>query len=108
MRRNIIGALLSALVFPGTGQFYLHRRRRGWLLLLVAAAAAIVYADFAVDQATALADQVLAGSIPLDPAAISARLDAAPTPLPETVAGIVFAICWIGAIVEALLVREPR
>ncbi|MDN4051827.1 hypothetical protein QPK32_01840 [Massilia sp. YIM B02763] len=106
MKRNVIGALLSALVFPGTGQFYLHRRGRGWLLLLLAAGAAIVYADFAVDQATALADQVLAGSVPLDPAAMAARLEAAPTPLPETVAGIVFAACWIGGIVEALLVRE--
>lgn len=106
MKRNVIGALLSALVFPGTGQFYLHRRCRGWLLLLLAAGAAIVYADFAVDQATALADQVLAGSVPLDPAAMAARLEAAPTPLPETVAGIVFAACWIGGIVEALLVRE--
>lgn len=106
MKRNVVGALLSGLVFPGVGQFYLHRRQRGWLLLLVAAAGAIVYADFAVNQATALADQVLGGSIPLDPIAIAAKLDAQPTPLPETIAGIAFAASWIGAILEALFVRN--
>jgi hypothetical protein len=106
MKRNIIGALVSALVFPGVGQFYLKRRRRAWLFLLPAAIAGLVYADFALQQATALADQVLGGSMPLDPAAISARLEAQPTPLPETLAGIVFVVCWVGSIAEALFSRD--
>ncbi len=104
MKRNVTGALLSALVFPGVGQLWLRRRPRGLLFLALAGVAAWVYADAAFDQANALAGQLLSGALPADPAALAARLEAQPAPLAQTVAGWAFAACWIGAIVEALLV----
>ncbi|WP_296948856.1 hypothetical protein [uncultured Massilia sp.] len=104
MKRNVVGALLSALVFPGVGQLWLGRRARGILFAVVALVAAWIYVAGAFDQASALAGQLLSGALPSDPAALAARLEAAPTPLAETVAGWALAACWLGAIVEALLV----
>jgi hypothetical protein len=66
-------ALLSALVFPGVGQWYLHRRRLALLFAVPALVAGYVYLNFALDEANALAGQVLAGSVPLDPAALAAQ-----------------------------------
>ena len=107
MRRKSVGAILSALVFPGVGQYYLGRRMRALLFLVPAVVAAILYFDFALDQANTMADQVLNGKVALDPAAIEAQLSNAPTPASVTLAGIVFAVCYVGSIVEALIAR-PR
>lgn len=96
-------ALLSALVFPGIGQWYLGRRRLALLFAVVALVAGYVYLDFALDEADALAGQLLGGSMPLDPAALSARLENQPTPLSMTVAGWVFVLCWIASVLEAWL-----
>lgn len=105
MRRKSVGALLSALVFPGVGQYYLGRRTRALLFLVPALVAAILYFNFALDQANTVADQLLSGKILADPAAIEAQLASAPTPVSVTLAGIVFAVCYVGSIVEALIAR---
>ena len=105
MKSKVVAALLSGLVFPGVGQYYLGRRGRGIVFVGVAAVAGLLYFSDALDQANALAGQVLGGSMPLDPAAIAARVEAQPTPPAMRIAGIVFALCWVGSIVEALLTR---
>ncbi len=94
-------ALLSALVFPGIGQWYLGRRRLALLFALPALVAGYVYLDFALDEANALAGQLLAGTMPLDPAALAAKLEGQPTPLPVTLSGWVFLVCWVASVVEA-------
>jgi hypothetical protein len=104
MRSNVTAALLSGLVFPGVGQWYLGRRQRALLFLAPAFAGGGVYASHALDAASSVADQVLGGNMPLDPIAIAAQLDALPTPLWVTVAGAVFVVCWVGSVAEALLV----
>jgi len=108
MKPKVVAALLSALVLPGAGQFYLRRRARAWLFLIPALAAGLFYLNHAFDQASALADQLLSGAMPLDPAAIEARVEAAPTPLPVTISAIVFGVCWVGSVLEALLVKPQR
>ena len=106
MKRKSVGALLSALVFPGVGQFYLGRRGRGLLFLVPTAVAVVVYVTFIMGEASGMADQLLSGKMALDPAMIEAQLAARPTPLPVTVAGLVLVACWIGSIVEALAARS--
>jgi hypothetical protein len=105
MKRKSVGVLLSALVFPGVGQYYLGRRTRALLFLVPAVVAAILYVNFALDAATMMTDQVLSGRIALDPAALEAQLAARPTPFSVTLAGIVFVVCYVGSIVEALIAR---
>jgi hypothetical protein len=45
--------------------------------------------------------------VPLDPAAIAAKVDAQPTSWAVTLSGWVFVVCWVGSVVEALL-RKPQ
>jgi hypothetical protein len=101
-------AMLSALVFPGVGQWYLARRRLALLFAVPALVAGYVYLDFALDEANALAGQVLAGSVPLDPAALAAKLEAQPTSWAVTLSGWVFVVCWVGSVAEALFGKTSR
>lgn len=107
MKSKFVAALLSALVFPGAGQYYMGRRGRGLAFAVVAAAGGLLYLNHALDQANALADQVLSGRVALDPAAIEAQIANAPTPLSVTISGVVFVACWVGSVLEALLVKPP-
>jgi len=105
MKSKVVAAVLSALVLPGAGQWYLGRRRRALAFLVPSVAAALAWANHAFDEANAVVDQVLSGSVALDPAAISAQVAARPTPAWVTAAGIVFGVLWVGSIVEALVVK---
>ena len=107
MRRKSVGALLSALVFPGVGQYYLGRRARALLFLVPAIVAGILYANFALDEASTVTDQLLSGKIAADPAAIESQIAARPTPFSVTLAEVVFVVCYVGSIAEALVVT-PR
>lgn len=108
MKRRSVAAVLSALVFPGAGQYYMGRKMRALLFIVPAVVAGLVYFNYAMDQANAVVDQVLSGSA-VDPAALAAKIEAQPTPLRITLCGVVFIACWVGSIVEAWLVDgQPR
>lgn len=109
MNRPVIAALLSALVFPGAGHLYLKRNGRALLFLLPTALAAAVFISHAFEQASAIADQILSGAMPTDPAAIAARLEQdGGSPL-STAAAAVMIVCWLCATVDAyLLARAGR
>lgn len=107
MKSKFVAALLSALVFPGVGQYYMGRRKRALLFAVVATVGGLLYLNHALDQANALADQVLSGRIALDPAAIEAQIAKAPTPLSVTISGVAFVACWVGSVLEAFLVKPP-
>lgn len=96
-------ALLSALVFPGVGQWYLRRRHLALLFAVPALVASLLYLNFALEEANAVAGQLLSGSVPLDPAAIAAKVESQPTSWAVTLSGWVFVVCWVGSVVEALL-----
>jgi hypothetical protein len=104
MRKNVAAALLSGLVFPGAGQWWLGRRLRGLLFLAGAAAGGYAYLSYSLDTAWALADQVLAGKI--DPAAVAAQAEAQATPFWVSAAGLVFVLCWAGSVIDAWLTRQ--
>jgi hypothetical protein len=107
MQRAVSAALLSAFVFPGAGHLYLRRHRRACLFLVPALAAVFVLAGDVMQRASALADQVVAGTLPLDPAAIAARLQAqGGTSALETACGVVLAACWLGSIVDSVVVAR--
>jgi hypothetical protein len=105
MKSKVKAALLSGLVFPGIGQYYLGRRTRGLLFLAPAAIGGLLYMNGMLDEANALAGQLMSGKLGLDPAAIEAGIEAHPTPLATSVSGIVFVVCWVGSVLEALLAK---
>jgi hypothetical protein len=110
MDRSVTAALLSALVFPGVGQLLLKRPARACIFLVPALLASVFFFDRVIARASSIADQILNGSLPLDPALIAARLE---RPYDNstlmTVCLVVMALCWIASTVDAyLLGRAAR
>jgi hypothetical protein len=104
MNRSMGAALMSALVFPGTGHFYLRRPVRACLFLLPALGSALVYFGDAASRASDLVDQVMAGRVAPDAAAMAAKLDASSGSAFVTACGWIFVLCWIGSIVDSFIV----
>lgn len=109
MNRSLKAALLSAFIFPGAGQLFLKRRGRACLFLLPSLVAAVYYFDQVMTRASAIAEQILAGKGPLDPAQLAAQLesDAPGSPL-MTAAAVVMIVCWIASIVDACLIGRAQ
>jgi hypothetical protein len=102
MNRSTKAALLSGLVFPGVGQWFQGRRGMALLFALPALVAGYAYLNHSLDEANALAGQIMSGAVALDPAALEAKLENQPTPLWVTLCGVVFLLCWVGSVIEAL------
>lgn len=105
MDRSSKAALLSALVFPGVGQWYLRRRLRALLFALPALAGAWVFGSHVWALAMSISDQIAAGQVGLDPLDIAARIHqqaAASTGATNLAAGVMIA-CWVAATIDAWL-----
>jgi hypothetical protein len=110
MDRSVSAALLSAFVFPGAGHLFLRRAARGCLFLLPALLAVVYFVGQVMSRASAIADQILAGTVPLDPALIAAQLESqgdSGSPL-MTLSVVVMIVCWAGSIVDSFLIGRAR
>jgi hypothetical protein len=109
MSRSTNALLLSVLVFPGAGHVYLQRKPRALLFIVPTLAAAIYFGLDLFDRAYVIANEILSGSIGLDPVAIAARVQpTGPTPFLVSLSIYVIIACWIGAAIDAwLLGRAP-
>jgi uncharacterized membrane protein YtjA (UPF0391 family) len=107
MNRAAVAALLSALVFPGAGHFYLRRPRRAWLFLVPALVAAVIWFGDVATQVSTILDQVMSGAVAPDPVAIAARLEAqgGSSPIVQ-LAAIVFVVFWLASIIDSILVAR--
>jgi uncharacterized membrane protein (UPF0136 family) len=107
MQRAVPAALLSALVFPGAGHLYLRRRARACVFIVPTVVALFVFLGDVMGRASKLADEVVAGTLPLDPAVIAARLQAqGGTSGLETACAAVLVICWLGSIVDSVILAR--
>ena len=107
MHRSVKAVVLSALVFPGAGQWFLKRGARACLFVLPTIAAIAVFVNDALEQATLIANQILAGTAPVDPLALAARLEeGGGDSALGTAAAIVLVVCWIGSIIDAYLLAR--
>jgi hypothetical protein len=109
MNRSVSAALLSAFVFPGAGQLFLKRPARACVFLLPALVAVGYFIGQVMARASAIVDQVLAGSLPLDPALIAARLESQDGGSALMTASVVVMLaCWVGSIVDAWLIGRAH
>ena len=97
-------ALLSALVFPGLGHFYLKQRIQGFLLAGTALAALYVIVSRAADQAMQLSDKILRGEVAPDVTSITEALASQPADGGSSLMTIAYAalvITWLIGIVDS-------
>ncbi|AYM76158.1 hypothetical protein D9M09_10415 [Janthinobacterium agaricidamnosum] len=107
LSKRHLALLLSALVFPGSGHFVLHRKARGCLFLVPA----LVALAIVVRQIMARLDQVMAqidsGALPLDVQLIMEKVEAlsANDGPAMTLAVCVLVACWIGSLIDTFLIK---
>jgi hypothetical protein len=111
MRPAIKAALISALVFPGLGHFALKRRARGCCFLLPSVLAILFLVRVAATRANAMLAQIEAlaqvDALTPDPLAIAQQAFASGgQETMVTLATVVIAVCWVGSIVDAFLIKE--
>jgi hypothetical protein len=70
MNRPIKAALLSALVFPGVGHFFLRKYISGGILTGTAGVALYILVSTAVARAVQITDKIQRGEVELDVAVI--------------------------------------
>jgi TM2 domain-containing membrane protein YozV len=75
VKRSTKAVLLSALVFPGSGHFYLKRWAPGILLSAAAAIALYLIASVTWHTAMEIAGQIQSGAVASDPNTISALVE---------------------------------
>lgn len=111
MNKPIKAALLSALVFPGVGHFYLKKHVAGTIL----AGASIVVLCFVTSKIVALALQITEtitrGEVELDITAITALILTQPTGTETqffSFASAVLIILWLIGIVDSYRVSRAQ
>lgn len=105
MDRSVVALLLSGLVFPGAGQYYLRRRLRACLFIVPTLVAAAYFFKQVMDTAAPMVDEILRGALAADPLLIAERLhqqgDVA-SPM-MNVAATTMLVCWLLSVADAWL-----
>lgn len=109
MSRSTNALLLSVLVFPGAGHFYLKRKSRALAFIIPTLGAAFYLVRAVIQPATEMANRLVSDGVVPDPLAIAAQLErAGASSGPVELAVYVMLGCWVGAALDAwLLGRQP-
>ena len=106
MHKATKAALISALVFPGCGHFFLKSKLRGGVFSMFSAGCLYVILSFAVDIANDISEQILSGNIPLDMSSlmteISTQLNGSSGEA-SNVAFLLLLACWGIAIIDSFI-----
>jgi hypothetical protein len=106
MTKPTKAVLISVLVFPGAGHFFL-RRWLWWLLFMVPAlalAATIILVDYGLERALDAADKILSGQVAPDYQSIQMLLTQPLDPMQAFILGtaqFLLIVCWIGAAIDS-------
>lgn len=104
MKKSTKAALLSALVFPGVGHFYLKKYKAGLILAGVSFAAIYFLIAKAVESAAEISEKIQSGAVPLDAEAITKLVSQQPAGADAqmmNIATIALVICWVIGIVDS-------
>jgi hypothetical protein len=103
MKRSTKAVLLSALVLPGVGHFYLKKYLVGAALALCAAISLYVLTSIAITTALDVAQQIEAGQTGLDVTAISDSLSKRPNGSERSAntATNIFVLLWMVGMVDS-------
>lgn len=104
MTKSLKAALLSALIFPGVGHFFLKKNLSGIALSGIALSGLYCIVSQMVERALQITDKIQHGEIPLDVAAISELISKQPTGADAkllNIASTVLIISWLIGIVDS-------
>jgi len=104
MKKSSKAALLSALIFPGTGHLFLRNYLRGFGLLVTSLAALSVVVIRAYQKAQLIVDQIVSGNVPMETGAITQAVANSTTStdrLIDNIAVIVLLVCWLAGILDS-------
>jgi hypothetical protein len=104
MATSMKAALLSALVLPGAGHFFLKRHIRGIILACATIASLYFLISGVVKKAQHIVEKVQRGEVLLDVAAITELVSAQPADSEMhiiTLASYVLLIAWLIGIIDA-------
>ncbi len=96
MKRSTKAVLLSALVFPGAGHWYLARKWSALLLMLAAFAAFFVLMSSAWSQANLIAEQILSGELQPEIGALLDQMAVQNSANPSS--SLTIATAWMGIV----------
>ena len=100
MSRSTTAVLLSALVLPGAGHLYLKYFWRGIALLATSLVCLSFIIDRAMQQASAVIDNLGIGAAALDPVRITDLVSQTSNNSGSSVATLVLSGCWLAGIVD--------
>jgi hypothetical protein len=104
MKNPMKAALLSALVYPGAGQFFLKKYLRAVVIAGVFTVPLIYFINNTVDKVQFLLDKVKAGELALTTQAFAAVLAERPVtldPFWTSMISYTLLLCWLVAIFDA-------
>ena len=111
MNKSSKAVLLSALVFPGTGHFYLKKTLHGFYIAGSAITALYFLITKSVESALRITDKIQSGEVPLDVATITELVSNSPTgadALLLNIATVVLIVCWLIGIVDSYRVGHAQ
>lgn len=104
MGKTMKAALLSALVFPGAGHFFLKKHITGTVLAGAALASLYLVISKMVERALQIAEKIQSGEVQLDVAAITELISKQPTGTDAqllNIAWTVLILSWLIGIVDS-------
>jgi hypothetical protein len=104
MTRSMKAVLLSALVFPGTGHFYLKKRIVGAILVGASVFSLYALTSEALNTALQVADRIERGEVQPDAAAITELLEQQSSASQGGLAGVAPLLllgCWLFGIADS-------
>lgn len=104
MKKSVKAALFSGLVFPGAGYFLVKQKSKGFIFLLLVLAGGTLVGMDVYHKAMLIVNQVIDGSLPLDPQIIQQKVMTLPdefSPILLNAIGFSIIGLWIFGIVDS-------
>ena len=109
MKKALKGALLSGLVFPGVGQFWLKETARGIAFLMIVSLALAAIVAKVAGQAFTILEKIESEGGAVDLVAIANTAHASSSEdLIITCASLVLVLAWAGSMIDAYVAGSKK
>ncbi len=111
MKKSTKAVLLSALVFPGVGHFFLKRYLSGILLAGASFAAVYYLTSKILEKVLRIAEEIQSGSVQLNVQAISNLASSQTTGAEAQILNVItilFIVCWLIGVVDSFRVGRVQ